>query len=81
MENHAQGHERSMDRDAAVSSAVFCFQHAIIGFGFNMSFVAALGNTLAYASSVYILAIFHPIGIAWLVAIVVLSIVTISQYR
>jgi len=40
-----------------------------------------MANIPVYASSIYLLAIFYPIGIAWLIAIVVLSIVTLQRVR
>ena len=48
---------------------------------FQFGITTAMANIPVYALSIYLLAIFHPSGIAWLIAIVVLSIVTLSQYR
>ena len=48
---------------------------------FRFGVTTGMANIPAYALSIYLLAIFYPNGIAWLIAIVVLSIVTLQQYR
>jgi hypothetical protein len=47
---------------------------------FRFGITTAIANLPAITMSIYILAIFYPIGIGWLIVLVALSIVTLSLF-